>query len=155
MSASIVAGGLLLACGCAFADGGRGGGGHAMGAMRSGGFGHRGAWGGSRGHPAAWGGWHGHGPWTGGRGWGGWYVGYYGCCGWGLGFYFYDPLWDAYPMNGYVPEDGADAFAAPAFGEYFPLPPTVWYYCPDSQSYYPNVQQCASAWQPVSAAPDQ
>jgi hypothetical protein len=28
-----------------------------------------------------------------------------------------------------------------------------WYYCPDSKTYYPYVQQCASPWQRVSPHP--
>ena len=28
-----------------------------------------------------------------------------------------------------------------------------WYYCPDTRTYYPYVQQCASAWQRVSPKP--
>ncbi len=29
----------------------------------------------------------------------------------------------------------------------------LWYYCPDSKTYYPYVKQCASAWQPVTPQP--
>jgi hypothetical protein len=32
-------------------------------------------------------------------------------------------------------------------------PPGVWYYCPDSQAYYPYVKECASPWQQVSPQP--
>ena len=28
-----------------------------------------------------------------------------------------------------------------------------WYYCPDSQTFYPHVQQCASEWQRVLPQP--
>ena len=49
-----------------------------------------------------------------------------------------------------------------ATGAYGPAPAqsrqnAYWYFCPDSQTYYPYVQQCASQWQQVapqaSAAP--
>src|SRR6267142_711363 len=29
-----------------------------------------------------------------------------------------------------------------------PAPQPSWFYCPDSMTYYPYVQQCASGWQP-------
>jgi hypothetical protein len=38
----------------------------------------------------------------------------------------------------------------PQYGQ----PPAYYYYfCPDTQTYYPYVSGCASAWQPVPAAP--
>lgn len=48
----------------------------------------------------------------------------------------------------------------PAYPQYSqPVPPPVpqaapqstwWYYCPDSQSYYPYVKQCPAGWQQVT-----
>lgn len=29
----------------------------------------------------------------------------------------------------------------------------MWYFCPDSKTYYPYVKQCPSAWQPVTPQP--
>lgn len=29
----------------------------------------------------------------------------------------------------------------------------LWYFCPDSKTYYPYVRQCPSAWQPVTPHP--
>lgn len=33
------------------------------------------------------------------------------------------------------------------------LPPGYWYYCAESQAYYPYVKQCAGAWQQVAPQP--
>lgn len=33
------------------------------------------------------------------------------------------------------------------------LEPGYWYYCQESQAYYPYVKQCAGAWQPVAPQP--
>ena len=34
-----------------------------------------------------------------------------------------------------------------------PLPSGSWYYCNDSQAYYPYVQECAGGWQRVAPTP--
>jgi hypothetical protein len=34
-----------------------------------------------------------------------------------------------------------------------PPPPSYWYYCEDSQAYYPYVQQCPGGWRPVTPTP--
>lgn len=140
--AAALAGAALLALGTgAGAYGGVGGGGGHGG----GGGGH-----GSGGHG---GGYGGHGGWGGRGGWGGWGWhghGYYGCCGWGLGYY--DPLWDPWLWDdGLV--DAPYAPVAPPVAASAPAAPSYWYYCRESRSYYPYVSQCASAWQPVPAAP--
>lgn len=64
--------------------------------------------------------------------------------------YLYPPIGAyAYPVNPqYVApiyiETGEPALApAPA------QPQAYWYYCAESQTYYPYVEQCAGAWQPV------
>ena len=88
--------------------------------------------------------WHGH--WH-----GGW------CCGWGVGVYG----WPAYPYPYYPdyyayyppPAPVVAAPAAPAAPPSAPAAANTWYYCTDSKAYYPYVQTCASAWQPVPAAP--
>jgi hypothetical protein len=58
--------------------------------------------------------------------------------------YYYPPAY--YPY--YVPP-------APVYMEQAPSAPVqtssaYWYYCRDSQTYYPYVQQCASPWQQVA-----
>jgi hypothetical protein len=45
---------------------------------------------------------------------------------------------------------------APSVYQEQPQPQTAqqyWYYCQDPQGYYPYVQQCPRAWQPVSPTP--
>jgi hypothetical protein len=80
--------------------------------------------------------------------------------------YYYSPYW--YPRYYYPPAYVAPA-APPVYIEQggapaaaVPSAPTTgqsgyWYYCQDTQTYYPYVQQCASPWQQVqpqaSAAP--
>jgi hypothetical protein len=101
--------------------------------------------------------------WAGyGGGWGGYgyrHYGYgYGCCGWGVGFYY--PFWDTSPWY----DDGFDypyVYAAPPVApmltadQYLEPASSYWYYCPDSSTFYPYVQQCASAWQRVAPTPPQ
>ena len=41
--------------------------------------------------------------------------------------------------------------AAPAVQ--VPAPPTYWYYCRQSNAYYPYVQDCPSGWEQVSPQP--
>jgi hypothetical protein len=81
--------------------------------------------------------------------------------------YYYSPYW--YPRYYYPPAVVAPA-QPPVYIEQNPAPGAAapsaapsqgqgayWYYCQDSQTYYPYVQQCASPWQQVvpqaSAAP--
>ena len=84
-----------------------------------------------------------------------------------LGFYFSVPLYAPYyypqpwfapypaPYYGYPPA----AYGPPAYVERSepqgaPPPQTAyWYYCPDSNAYYPYVTSCPSAWQPVPPEP--
>jgi hypothetical protein len=82
--------------------------------------------------------------------------------------YYYSPYY--YPPSYYYPPAVVVPPAAPpvyieqstAPGAAVAAAPTqtqsaYWYFCPDSQTYYPYVQQCASPWQQVvpqaSAAP--
>jgi len=49
----------------------------------------------------------------------------------------------------YIEQAQPQLGAAPA-----PAAPTgYWYYCAESNAYYPYVQQCAGAWQPVAPTP--
>ena len=78
-------------------------------------------------------------------------------------YYSYSPYW--YPRYYYPP--AVVAVPAPEYveqgatGAYGPAPAqqnAYWYFCPDSQTYYPYVQQCASQWQqvqPQASAPPQ
>jgi len=144
-SAASVGLALALLCGCetAFAHGS--GGGHGG----SGGHGH-----GVRGSAVARAGeWAGRGGGLGGYG----YRHYgYGCCGWGIGFA--DPYWDSYLWMDYGVDDSYVYTAAPIpstvpENAYLEPAPSYWYYCPDSATYYPYVEQCASAWQRVTPTP--
>ena len=82
-----------------------------------------------------------------------------------VGFYFGAPLFPYYaapyyPRYYYVPapvsppvyiEQSSPAPSAPV-----PLAqsePAYWYYCTDSQTYYPYVQRCATPWQQVIPPP--
>jgi hypothetical protein len=91
-------------------------------------------------------GWHGHGP------------------HWGGGFY--GPVWPwFYPgYYGYAIPVFPDSFysdsAAPVeFIQMSPTPTAVdapansWYYCDESQGYYPYVKSCAGGWKQVPATP--
>jgi hypothetical protein len=141
---SVVAVAALLCLSPAHAQIGRGGGGHGGGGggQFGGGF-HGGSFhggGGSRGGGFHGGGFHGH--FAGGRGWrGGW-----GGFGFGFGYagYPYDDDWydayDAYPYYGAPYYPAATPYAAGS----------SWYYCQSPAGYYPYVQQCAVAWQPVA-----
>ena len=74
---------------------------------------------------------------------------------------YYYPRWHHYPSYYYPPTVLAPAPAAPPV--YIEQPQTAapapsspaqassayWYYCRDTQAYYPYVQQCATPWEPV------
>jgi hypothetical protein len=70
---------------------------------------------------------------------------------WGPAYpYYADPYYAAPPVV--VPQD------PPAYIQQQPAPspPAYWYYCPNSQAYYPYVRECTSGWLtvvPPSAAP--
>ncbi|HYC44046.1 MAG TPA: hypothetical protein VED01_01050 [Burkholderiales bacterium] len=57
--------------------------------------------------------------------------------------YYYPPAVIA-PAPAYYPPPTYIEQSAPASGS-----TSYWYYCRDSQAYYPYVQQCASPWQQV------
>jgi len=131
----------LLASGAAWA-GYHGGGYH-------GGYGYRGGYGyGYRG---------GYGYY--GRGYGGASFGFYfGGPGWGWpGYYPYAYAPYSYPY--YAPPYAVTAPAPPAYmenqapGPSSPPATAYWYYCRESQSYYPYVRSCQGNWEPVSPQP--
>lgn len=59
-------------------------------------------------------------------------------------FFFFDPFWWGYSDYPY---------AAEAQYAEEPVADGYWYYCPDSRSYYPYVQECASRWERVAPTP--
>jgi hypothetical protein len=60
--------------------------------------------------------------------------------------YYYPPPVVAMPSSPPVYIERSDAQAAPTSEAY-------WYYCADSQTYYPYVKECPSPWQRVSPRP--
>jgi hypothetical protein len=83
--------------------------------------------------------------WTHGRWWHGRRGGRLGWWWWaGGGWYFYPA--PVYPYPDYVSETIYDEPSSD-YGDY-------WYYCRNPRGYYPYVQTCRSAWQPVPAQPD-
>ena len=58
----------------------------------------------------------------------------------------------AYPAYLYPPAVG---YAPPPPLEYIEQPraPDVWYFCPESDAYFPYVQQCPGGWQQVAPQP--
>jgi hypothetical protein len=75
----------------------------------------------------------------------------------GIGFPIFPPAW-YYPPPVYDYPPPVVMAPAPAYIERSDpaagLPPEhYWYYCADSQAYYPYVKQCASPWQRVSPTP--
>ena len=131
-----------------FADGPRGvGGGYrgAGGGYYGGGY-HRGGWGGAAYHGGAWAGHrYGGGVWV-GPGWGGW--GYWGpgWGAWGIPLYTY-PYYQAPQViiqeqpPVYIPQESQQEEQG------------YWYYCKDSQTYYPYVKECPTGWMKVVPAP--
>ena len=118
---------------------------------------------------AAHGGGHG-----GGGGWhgGGWHGGWHGHGSVGLGFYvggpwywyppyYYPPYYYSYPPY-YPPAVGVPA-SPPVYVEQGQAEPgsagpsspaqAYWYYCTESQAYYPYVKECAGQWQRVPPQP--
>ncbi len=65
--------------------------------------------------------------------------------------YYYPPTVVAAPAPVYIEQSPPAAAPAPSQSS-----TAYWYYCRDTQTYYPYVQQCASPWQqivPNSAPP--
>lgn len=83
--------------------------------------------------------------WTHGRWWHGRRGGRLGWWWWaGGGWYFYPA--PVYPYPDYVSETIYDEPSSD-YDDY-------WYYCRNPRGYYPYVQTCRGAWQPVPAQPD-
>jgi hypothetical protein len=79
-----------------------------------------------------------------------------------FGFHFgiplYPPAWYyPPPVYYYPPPVVAMPAAPPVYVErnepQVTAPEHYWYYCPDTQTYYPYVRECASTWQRVSPRP--
>jgi hypothetical protein len=102
---------------------------------------------------------------------GGWHGG--GCCwgggarfsfffGW-PGYYAYPAYYPAYVYPSYVyPSYVYPSYAYPYYPPVTvvqqvpppgPAPIQYWYYCDNPKGYYPYVQSCGRAWQPVPATP--
>ncbi len=65
--------------------------------------------------------------------------------------YYYAPRY-YYPPTVIVPAPSAPVYieqSPPAAAPSSSSAGAYWYYCRDSQTYYPYVQQCASSWQQV------
>ncbi|HYW04335.1 MAG TPA: hypothetical protein VFA86_10380 [Gammaproteobacteria bacterium] len=80
----------------------------------------------------------------------GWYGPYFGWW-WVLGttWYLYPAPVYPYPTVVVEPAPPAAVVNEPSA----PAPPQYWYYCPESQSYYPYVSDCPGGWQKVPASP--
>ncbi|MBI3042600.1 MAG: hypothetical protein HYY78_07210 [Betaproteobacteria bacterium] len=61
-------------------------------------------------------------------------------------YYYYPPVYAA-PASPPVYIERGDTGAAPEQAQAY------WYYCPESQAYYPYVKQCAGGWQKVVPQP--
>jgi hypothetical protein len=57
-----------------------------------------------------------------------------------------------YPPPVYYPPPAAVEYVEPSPAPSTPQPGS-WYYCPDSNQYYPYVQQCPTGWQQVAPQP--
>ena len=140
----------LLAGGIAFADRSSGGSGYKGG--HSGG-GYKGGYYGGRGHYGRRGYYGGHygGDFNVWFGWPGWYYPY------SYPYYYpYSPYYSSYPY--YYPP----AVSVPSAPQEYiqrsqrndsSASSGLWYYCPDSKSYYPYVKECPGGWQTVPAKP--
>jgi hypothetical protein len=79
--------------------------------------------------------------------------------GFNFGFPVYAPVWHYPAPVYYYPPAVVAAPAPPIYIERSeshaaaPAAENYWYYCRDSQTYYPYVRQCASEWQRVSPRP--
>jgi hypothetical protein len=147
----------------------RGYSGHGGGSAYSGGGGYRGYSGqggyGSYRGAGAYGGYRGYGGYGAYRGHGTYYR--HGHSHIGVGVYFGGPWW-YYPYPSYYPPYAYPYYYPPAYSE--PPYPTeyveresapaapqradpYWYFCPESNAYYPYVKQCPGGWQRVAPSP--
>jgi hypothetical protein len=66
---------------------------------------------------------------------------------------FVDPFWYPSPWGGYgyaYPYGYVDPPSDPIVAPTPPATPSYWFYCPDSNAYYPYVNQCASGWRMIA-----
>ena len=120
----------LLASGSAFADRYSGSGGHKGGYYRDGGH------------------------------YGGYYGSYYrGGTSLAIGWPYWGPSWyyPSYYYPYYAPVDEVPSTPPVYIERSEPAddstPSGIWYYCPDSKTYYPYVMECPGSWQTVPAQP--
>lgn len=67
---------------------------------------------------------------------------------------YWRPYWEPYPYPPLVIAPPPRVYAQPAPPiAAAPPPPLYWYYCDESQAYYPYVQQCPGGWRPVTPTP--
>ena len=64
---------------------------------------------------------------------------------------YYPPVVSAPPT--YIEQGTPQAAPVPQAPQSSSAPQGYWYYCAESKSYYPYVNQCAGAWQRVSPTP--
>ena len=67
---------------------------------------------------------------------------------------YWRPYWEpyGYPPVVVAPSPRVYVQPVPPVAAQSP-PPSYWYYCEDSQAYYPYVQQCPGGWRPVTPTP--
>ena len=71
---------------------------------------------------------------------------------WGYGPYYYPPYYPYYPPA-VVAAPSPPVYVERADEQPAPAESASWYYCPDSQAYYPYVKSCPSPWQRVAPQP--
>ncbi len=67
----------------------------------------------------------------------------------GLGSIVLGPLYPYYPYNYYGAPPVVIQQQPPAYVQGNPDPSSYWYYCQDSQAYYPYVKECPGGWMKV------
>jgi hypothetical protein len=75
--------------------------------------------------------------------------------------YYYDPFYAPFYAPYYYPYSYAPIVEAPSSPPFYierqqpdPSPlPKIWFYCPESKTYYPYVKECPGGWQTVPAKP--
>jgi len=68
---------------------------------------------------------------------------------WGPPAYYYPPDYYYYPPTVLAP---APVYVQPGTAQ-MPPPPAYWYFCRESNTYYPYVSQCPGGWQQVTPTP--
>ncbi len=93
------------------------------------------------------GGYYGHPRVSVGVGFGFGWPGYWGYPGYYAPPAYYYPPVNVVPASPPVYIERGDARSGPV------QPQDYWYYCPETKTYYPYVQQCAGGWQRVAPQP--